>query len=117
MIEKFSEEELKQIMKELGIKEKHVQKFDVVNEERNEIRNIFRDRPRFSPLDFPHEKAYMFINGIVSLTLNFLSEKKDGYYKISPSVPVRDESEYKQMFQEILEIIKKHNRKWERDNQ
>lgn len=36
--------------------------------------------------------------------------------KLKRSVQFEDREEYKQMFQEILEIIKKHNRKWEDDS-
>ena len=117
MIEKFSEEELRQIMKELGVKEKSSQKFDVANIERKELKELFNDMPRFAPIDFASDRAYSYINGIISLSLNLLTQKKDGYFKISPSVSLNDEKEYKNMFEEVLEIVKKHNRKWEHDNQ
>lgn len=115
MIEKFSDEELKQIMKELGIKEKKFQKHSVVLDERKEIKEIFKTKPRFTQIEIAYDKAYFFINGIVSLSLNCLTKKKDGYYKISPSIEKKDVEEYKQMFREILGIIKKHNREWEPD--
>ena len=57
---------------------------------------------------------------IIDITLSnfeikYKNNKKGRYegYGINLSVKKEDEEEYLQMFQEILEIIKKHNRKWE----
>lgn len=116
MIEKFSDEELKQIMKELGVKESGIRAFTVISDEANELSEIQSKKPNLLSNDC-RGKLYESTRSIVAITLNNVTKSKRGYWKCSHSISKEDEAEYKQMFQEILEIIKKHNRKWEGENQ
>lgn len=53
----------------------------------------------------------MAIFKIIDYTMNnYQSETK-----LNRSVQFEDRNEYIQMYQEILEIIKKHNREWENE--
>lgn len=112
MIEKFSEEELSQILFELGIKEKGTRTEWLVADEQRELLQIFESKPSFNTQN-PKGKAYECVNGIVSLTLNNIIQTQKGHWRISGTVKESDKEEFKKMFQEILEIIKKHNRGWE----
>lgn len=108
MIEKFSDEELKQIKKELGVPTSSM-KYTVCAKEMLDLSKLWSDRyPRSGYLD-------KFIYQIIDMTLcNF----RNGSPKFfSGVVPEEMEIEYRKMFQEILEIIKKHNRKWEGSNE
>lgn len=113
MIEKFSEEELKQIKKELGISEKN-NKENIFYKETKELRELWREKPYYSE----HNRL---IYRIIDITLcNFRkgvrykhkSNEQHEYLTARKTIKLEDEDEYRQMFQEILEIIKKHNRKW-----
>ncbi len=114
MIEKFSDEELKQIRKELlGIGSNS--KALLCRNKRAEMVKLWENKP---------VNDFQMIYKIIDITLSNFEIKyknnKKGIYKgygINLSVKKEDEEEYLQMFQEILEIIKKHNRKWEGDNQ
>ncbi len=119
MIEKFSEEELKQIMKELGVSTNST-KYCVCKEEAEEIRHLWLGKPC---------NDQTFIYKLVDITLcNYETKKKKHSVKGKPyygkeyetdviarTIKQEDKEEYKQMFNEILQVIKKHNRKWERD--
>ena len=37
------------------------------------------------------------------------------YWKVSATIKFQDKEEYKQMFREIMDVVKKHNRKWEQN--
>lgn len=111
MIEKFSDEELKQIMKELGVKESGIRAFTVISDEANELSEIQSKKANFLSNDF-RGKLYESVRSITAITLNNVVKSKKGYWKCSHVISKEDEAEYKQMFQEILEIIKKHNREW-----
>lgn len=116
MIEKFSDEELKQIKKELGINipEKRTKQF-VCEKEIIQLTKMWWGKP---------SARHQFIFGIIDNTLNnYVKKKKQDYngqeievYGAPMIIPQDIEGEYKQMFREILEIIKKHNRKWECDD-
>lgn len=117
MIEKFSDEELKQIKRELGINipEKRTKQF-ACKEERIQLTKMWWEKP---------SARHQSIFGIIDNTLNnYLKKKEKDYdgqeievYRAPMIIPQDIEEEYKQMFQEILEIIKKHNRKWEGDKE
>lgn len=111
MIERISEEELKQIVSELGIKEKGMRTEWLVAKEQAELLNLFKEKPSFNTQN-PKGKAYECVNGIVSLTLNNIMQTKKGHWRVSATVNECDKEEYKQMFNEILDIIRKHNREW-----
>lgn len=104
MIEKFSDEELKQIKKELGVPTNSVKKA-VCAKEMLELHKLWEDKQFYF-----NSSRKDFLYQIIDMTLcNF----KNGNPRImSGVVPDEIEDEYRQMFQEILEIIKKHNRKW-----
>lgn len=116
MIEKFSEAELKQIMTELGIKEKGMRTEWLVAKELEELLKLFGNKPSFNTQN-SKGKAYECVNGIVSLTLNNIMQTHKGHWRVSGTVKESDKEEYKQMFNEILEIIKIHNREWDGENE
>lgn len=112
MIEKFSDEELIQIKRELGI-EHNVRKKSTLSKELLVLNELWKDKP------------FAKNNCVLNIIDYALCNVEERYYsgshtkKIGTSLTVKpeDENEYRQMFQEILEIIKKHNRKWEEENQ
>lgn len=114
MIEKFSDEELKQIMNELGLKTDGIRMESVIREEIFELEDIEHDKPQMRSQS-PWGKLYESVLTITSLCLNNVlkTSGKRNYWKCSNVISAKDKDEFKQMFQEILEIIKKHNRKWE----
>lgn len=101
MIEKFNDEELEQIMKELGVL-KESGKHSICKNEIKELCLIWKEKG-FDE----HQKIFT----IIDITLN--NFRKTRKSKFGCSVKAEDIGEYRQMFREILEIIKKHNRKWE----
>lgn len=107
MIEKFSDEELRQIKKELGVPTSTAKR-TVCAKEIFELSKLWEDKQFYyisSRKDFVYQ--------IIDMTLcNF---KNGNPRTVNGVVPDEIEDEYRQMFQEILEIIKKHNRKWEGD--
>ena len=112
MIEKFSEEELKQIKKELGI-EKNVRKKSTLSKEILNLNKLWEDK------EFAKDNCVL---NVIDYTLcnvekSYYSSKHEDKFRVSLTVKPEDENEYRQMFQEILEIIKKHNRKWEGDKE
>lgn len=118
MIEKFSDEELKQILKELGIdesnlKRKQIPKREALASEKKDIFSILDGKP------FRPQLTFESIIKIIDHSLNNLRNVGNVGDRIlcSPDVKREDLDEYRQMFREILETIKKHNRKWEEDNQ
>ena len=115
MIEKFSEEELMQIKKELGLPVNST-KGDLFFRERNELHELWIGKG--AGVD-----CIKFVYKIIDFTLNNFVERKSSKFKgktvlstCNNVIKPEDESEYRQMLQEILEIIKKHNRQWEVDN-
>lgn len=116
MIEKFSDEELKQIKMELGIGKKSLEKPKVLRKELIELNEIWGNKP-FS--------KYNCICSVIDITLcnvelseRFILRKNERCTRntMRRIIKEKDIDEYKQMFREIIEIIKKHNRKWEEDN-
>lgn len=117
MIEKFSDEELKQIMKELGVST-NTTKACICRQEIEELRKLWSQKPY---------NDHSIIFRLVDVALcNFEKRTKKNSVKGKPyygkeyevdvicrTVKQEDKEEYRQMFKEIVEIIKKHNRKWE----
>lgn len=114
MIEKFSDEELRQIMKELGVKEHGVKAFTTVEKEVEELTEMQSQKPKILSNDC-RGKLYESVRSIVAITMNNVVKTKKGYYKCSCGLAKEDEKEYRQMYREIITIIKKHNRPWEGD--
>lgn len=107
MIEKFSDEELRQIKKELGVPTSTAKR-TVCAKEIFELSKLWEDK-QFHYISSRKD----FIYQIIDMTLcNF---KNGNPRTVNGVVSNEIEDEYRQMFQEILEIIKKHNRKWEGD--
>lgn len=107
MIEKFTDAELEQIKKELGITKTDLRKTTVFGVEAAVLDELWAGKP------FANNKCVFHI---IDITLcNVIKHKNSlkGKYGTSIRVNEKDMNEYCQMFQEILEIIKKHNRKWD----
>lgn len=98
MIEKFTDEELKQILTELNFPTTSA-KESVCKEQIVELKVLWKDKG--------FETAHRAIFRIIDYTLN----NCQSVTKLNRSVQFEDRKEYGQMYQEILEIIKKHNRK------
>lgn len=124
MIEKFSDEELKQIIKELGIDKNNTKAFKstVCSEEKIELCKLWGEK--VSKLSETSEELLAVVYKVIDITLCNFREKiykrknKSGgtyeqkYVGFDSNIKQEDIDEYRQMFQEILEIIKKHNREW-----
>lgn len=103
MIEKFSDEELKQIKRELGISMSGT-KAKTCEKGIDELDSLWKEKP----IAGIHSNIFK----IIDITL--CNYRRDKYNTpANKNVKEEDKEEYRQMFQEILEIIKKHNRKWE----
>lgn len=126
MIEKFSEEQIEQLLSELGISQKQYARIvervrnerteQLLSKQIDELYKLFSGKPKLKT-SCSKGKIYECINTIISMTLNNIVKAKydgtEGYWKVSGSVNFNDKEEFKQMFDEIIEIIKKHNREWE----
>lgn len=99
MIEKFSDEELKQILSELNMPTTSA-KENVCKEDIEELKILWKDKCLKS--------AHTAIFKVIDYSLNNYKTET----KLNRSVQFEDKNEYRQMFHEIVEIIKKHNRKW-----
>lgn len=110
MIEKFSDEELKQIKRELGIIEKTT-KVKACSKEYGELHKLFEKIPNNL---FIRLESSLF--NLIDIVLCNYKETQTGCY-MNKFLEEKDVKEYRQMFQEIFEIIKRHNRKWEGNNQ
>ncbi len=112
MIENFSEKEIEDIRKELlGIGSNP--KAMLCRKERLEIIKLWENKP---------VNDFQMIYKLIDITLsNFALRHKDNKkgrymgYGINTSVKKEDEEEYLQMFREIIDVIKKHNREWAGD--
>lgn len=110
MIEKFSDEELRQIKIELGIAKTDMRKTNVFRAEKSMLEELWNEKPFmdsrcvFNAIDIALCNVKEYTYGV-----------SKGKYGTSVIVKEEDIGEYRQMFLEILEIIKKHNRKWEGD--
>lgn len=110
MIEKFSDEELKQIVKELGMRDICTKSL-VCKEETEELYKIWGEKPQAS-----HNHIFR----IIDVTLcNYVKKEvtrcRDEKYGTDTTIKQEIKEEYKEMYREILEVIKKHNREWEGD--
>ena len=131
MIENFSNEQIEQFLKELGVSQKQYKKIidDVSNkrtesfleEEITELIKLFEEKPKLRTVN-NRGKAYECVITLIAITLNNLTKvtrrnEKDPteYWKVSAMIKFQDKEEYKQMFREIMDVVKKHNRKWEQN--
>lgn len=115
MIEKFSDEELKQILSELGISgERSIRKSSVpktsamCEKKANTIRKFGS-----KPID-----VHNHIMKIIDYSLNnFDYSNVSRKYRANTTIKGKDMSEYLEMYDEICKIIEQHNRQWESDNE
>lgn len=123
MIEKFSAEELREIMKDLGIP-KPKQKGIICAKEHKWFRNYVLKK-----VDSTGTKANTItcrietdncIFKIIDLALSNFEIKTREYNgeeytetRFARHIPQELEDEYKEMYREIIDIIKKHDRPWE----
>lgn len=131
MIENFSNEQIEQFLKELGVSQKQYKKIidDVstkrtesfLKEEITELIKLFEGKPELRTVN-NRGKAYECVITLIAITLNNLTKvtrrnEKDSteYWKVSAVIKFQDKEEYKQMFREIIDVVKKHNRKWEQN--
>lgn len=131
MVENFSNEQIEQFLKELGVSQKQYKKIidDVSNkrtesfleEEITELIKLFEEKPKLRTVN-SRGKAYECVITLIAITLNNLTKvtRNDGkepteYWKASAAIKFQDKEEYKQMFREIMDVVKKHNRKWEQN--
>lgn len=131
MIENFSNEQIEQFLKELGVSQKQYKKIidDVsakrtesfLEEEITELIKSFEGKPELRTVN-NRGKAYECVITLIAITLNNLTKvtrrnEKDSteYWKVSAVIKFQDKEEYKQMFREIIDVVKKHNRKWEQN--
>lgn len=115
MIEKFSDEEINTILSELGIKNKGIKPNDIVCKYRKELREMYKGIPLLYGSKVSIDIVDTYIRAIIALTFKKLSKNKVGNWITSTSISAKDVKEYEDMYSEIIEIIKKHNRKWEGD--
>lgn len=118
MIEKFSDEELEQIKRELGLYDKRV-KLNNNEKHIDEIKDILGEKPFSNYVMYEgYNNIFWCIAFIVSCSMNNFSRRKYknnkiGNWTVKQTIPIEQEEEYHKMFSEIIEIMKKHNRKWE----
>lgn len=113
MIEKFSEDELCVIMSELGIKNSKPNY--IVGKYRKELSEICKGMPLMYKSEYAGDKLETCIKTIIAIATKNITKNKKGNWIASTSVKAMDKKEYEEMYLEILEIIKKHNREWEAD--
>lgn len=119
MIERFSEEELEQIKIELGILPKKV-KLDCKNKYWERLSTILKDKPFIGSVLNQDKGIFWCIALIVSCSLNnfakrkYKTEHRDTWY-IRPIISKDEEQEYYKMYDEIIDIMEKYNKKWDKD--
>lgn len=118
LIDQFTEEQLIQIRREL----REIQKLSKVslNEELfKKVNNLFDAKSYRDNCIFPYRKVTEAIGTIADYTLdNFVykhqgkAKKQIGWYR-AQYIPSEMEEEYRQMTEEILDVIKKHKKQKE----
>ena len=127
MIEKFTDEEISQILKELGIAKQPVPRKSVVlAEQKARIARIFKKelypgtgekKPNGTPVDLikrsVHKEVFDAIVTIIDYTIENLDLGMDRYrnpeYRRATTIMDGDAKEYKEIFGEILDVIEKHH--------
>lgn len=111
MIEKFTDEEIKQILKELGIKEKKSSKNSVCGQHEEELKLLWCDKRNYLINSSVNVMESVF--KVCDITLcNFTKDKRTGRVRFKGEIDSEIEEEYSEMYAEIVEIIKKHNKKF-----
>ena len=127
MIEKFSKEEINQILHELGLSQKTItpRKSIVLAEQKARIAKVFKNefypntretKPNGVPIAFlkrnVQENVFKSIVAITDYTLGNFELGKDRFgnpeYSRSTTVSDTDLVNYKEMFGEILDVIEKY---------
>ena len=127
MIEKFSKEEINQILRELGLSQKTTvpRKSIVLAEEKARIAKIFENELYPNTRETKQNGCYIALSrravrknvfnsivAIIDYTLGNFELSKDRFgnpeYSRSKTVSDTDLVNYKEMFGEILDVIEKH---------
>ena len=106
MIEKFSKEELEQIKRELGISD-NKRKTIVCAEQNRGLKEIWGERKR-DCLKVCRGQDYIY--KIIDITLSNIYKTNGGNYKFEHILTPSIIPEYVEMYNEILDLIKKHNK-------
>lgn len=114
MIEKFSPEEIAILKKELSEMPKDIQKRSLCEKAFKARREIFKERPKYSGID--NWEVENSILNIVDHTLANYEErdkfhKKNGRYRRGIFVNRKLESDYQDMAEDIVDIIRKYYRR------
>lgn len=116
MIDKLSDNEIEQLLKELGLSIKKSALFNVRNNYASEIDCLFKNKPILSQYMQSSGRISPFIGRICAYTLNMIekTKRKDtDYYRQAEYANSNLAKEYLEMYSEICEIIKKHFKEWE----
>jgi len=118
LIDQFTEEQLAQIRRELREVQK-LSKASLNYEISAKVEELFDTRSYHDECIFPYREVTDAIGTIVDYTLdNFVyrkhgrAKKQIGWYR-SQNIPLPKEEEYKEMANEILDIIRKHKKQRE----
>lgn len=115
LIDQFTEEQLAQIRRELREVQK-LSKASLNYEISAKVEELFDTRSYHDECIFPYREVTDAIGTIVDYTLdNFVykkhgrAKKQIGWYR-SQNIPLQKEEEYREMANEILDIIRKHKK-------
>jgi len=118
LIDQFTEEQLAQIRRELREVQK-LSKASLNYEISAKVEELFDTRSYHDECIFPYREVTDAIGTIVDYTLdNFVykkhgqAKKQIGWYR-SQNIPLQKEEEYREMANEILDIIRKHKKQRE----
>ena len=118
LIDQFTEEQLAQIRRELRELQK-LSKASLNEELFKKVNNLFDARSYHDNCIFPYREVTEAIGTIADYTLdNFVykhhgrAKKQIGWYR-AQNIPSQMEEEYRQITEEILEIIQKHKKQKE----
>lgn len=118
LIDQFTEEQLAQIRRELREVQK-LSKASLNYEISAKVEELFDTKSYHDECIFPYREVTDAIGTIVDYTLdNFVykkhgrAKKQIGWYR-SQNIPLQKEEEYREMANEILDIIRKHKKQRE----
>lgn len=118
LIDQFTEEQLAQIRRELREVQK-LSKASLNYEISAKVEELFDTKSYHDECIFPYREVTDAIGTIVDYTLdNFVykkhgrAKKQIGWYR-SQTIPLKMEEEYKEIANEILDIIRKHKKQRE----
>jgi len=79
---------------------------------------MLKEKPFYKDLVSYDKGIFWCVALLVSCSMNNFSKRKYkngkiGNWTVKQTIPIEDEKEYHEMFREILNIMEKHNRKWD----